>query len=201
VEFPLLGHQVALDLANTLWVHAGRRIDALDTIGGADRWLTAVGEHRLWDGSTLVEVAGAAGLRVRDEGFRAELVGLRDQVRLLLGAVARGGRPAAAVLDVVNRIAAAAPSTVRLTSYESLGLRLRRVRPTPMATAVLAALAEDALATAVDTTQLKTCPGPNCLGIYPQDDPRRHYCSPTCANRARVARHYARSRTSQSKLP
>lgn len=192
MESPLLGQAVAVDLANTLWVHSGQRLDALGTVAGADRWLTAVADLPLADGSTVREAAGSGGPRVRDEEFRAGLFGLRDQVRLLLGATARGGPPAAKVLTAVNQVASAAPSWLQAGTGE--GLRLLRLRPPPIAAAVCAALAEDALATAAHTIGLTQCPGHDCLGIFVQDDPRRRYCSPPCSNRTRVARHYARKR-------
>jgi predicted RNA-binding Zn ribbon-like protein len=61
---------------------------------------------------------------------------------------------------------------------------------------VLAALAEDALIMAADpaTGTVLSCGSPTCLGLFVRDDPRRRYCSPGCANRSRVARHYDRGR-------
>lgn len=174
-------------------MQGGRVVDALDTVGGADRWLVAVAKHRLSDGGTLQEAAGAVPVRVRDEPFRAGLAALRDQARDLLIAGANERRPGARSLDSVNRSAAAAPSRVQARVDDEGGWSLRRLRQSPVPTAVLAALAEDILATAALGTGLIECTTPNCLGVFVQDDPRRHYCSPACANRARVARHYART--------
>jgi predicted RNA-binding Zn ribbon-like protein len=193
VEFPLLGQTVAVDLVNTLWAQGGRVVDALDSVGGADRWLVAVAGNRLSDGTTLQEAAGAVAVRVRGEPFRAALAELRDQARDLLIAGANARHPTARSLDAVNRRAAAAPSRVQARVDAQGGWSLRRLRQPPLSIAVLAALAEDVLATAALGTGLIECTTPSCLGVFVQDDPRRYYCSPACANRARVARHYART--------
>src|SRR5262245_40989400 len=111
MEFPLLGQQVAVDLVNTLWVHSGRRIDALDSVDVADRWLRAVSELPLGDGGTLLQAVGdETALRVRDEEFRAALQELRDRVRAMLTASAEGQAPEPANLYALSRLAAAAPS-------------------------------------------------------------------------------------------
>ncbi|MBA3743977.1 CGNR zinc finger domain-containing protein [Sporichthya sp.] len=196
MEFPLLGQQVAVDLANTVWVYAGQRVDALDTVEVADRWLVAVGSHRLGDGGTLRDAAGGTeALHVRDEGFRADLQALREHVRALLNASASGQAADSATLEALNGAAAAAPSRVQAIPDGQAHL-IVRLRPPPPRTAVLAALAEDALLMVAPEEPLPVfaCPGPGCLGVLVRDDPRRRYCSPNCANRARVARHYARTR-------
>jgi predicted RNA-binding Zn ribbon-like protein len=199
VDFPLLGQQVAVDLVNTLWVHSGRRFDALDSVAVADRWLITVGSHPLSDGGTLLQAVGEeTALRVRDEEFRAALADLRDRVRALLTAAAEARAPEAANLYAMSRIAAAAPSRL-IAGPGPDGLRpdVQRRRAGPAPSIVLAALAEDALIMAADpaTGTLLTCGSDGCLGLFVQDDPRRRYCSPGCANRARVARHYERTKS------
>jgi predicted RNA-binding Zn ribbon-like protein len=202
VEFPLLGQQVAVDLANTLWVHAGRRHDALASVAVADRWVRAVAERPLADGSSLAEAAGGLRrTRVADDETRAALARLRDLVRELLTVAAGGGVPAPAVLEELNAMCAAAPSRLHATGLRHAVLELTRLRPAPARAAMLAALAEDALTMAVSGQAggpILICPGPGCVGIVVQDNPRRLFCSPTCANRARAARHYARHRDDES---
>jgi predicted RNA-binding Zn ribbon-like protein len=41
---------------------------------------------------------------------------------------------------------------------------------------------------------LRACLAPACVLYYVQDHPRRSWCSAACGNRARAARHYARSK-------
>jgi predicted RNA-binding Zn ribbon-like protein len=45
---------------------------------------------------------------------------------------------------------------------------------------------------------LRACGAPGCMLMFLKDHPRREWCSPTCGNRARQARHYARSRAQRS---
>lgn len=199
MEFPLLGQQVAVDLVNTVWVHSGRQFDALDEIAVADRWLIAVGALPLGDGGTLLQAVGEeTALRVRDEEFRTALQELRDRVRAVLMAAAEGRAPEPAHLYALSRIAAAAPSRL-IAGPGANGLRpdVQRRRTGPAPSIILAALAEDALMMAADpaTGTLLTCGSHGCLGLFVQDDPRRRYCSPGCANRARVARHYERTKS------
>jgi predicted RNA-binding Zn ribbon-like protein len=122
---------------------------------------------------------------------------LRDLVRELLSAAAGGGLPVPAVLEELNALSAAAPSRLQAVGLRQAVLGLTRLRPAPVRAAMLAALAEDALTMAVAGQAggpILICPGPGCLGIVVQDNPRRFFCSPTCANRARAARYYARHR-------
>lgn len=198
MEFPLLGQQVSVELANTLWFSAGRTIDALETPGGAARWLAAVDGRRLTDGSTLADSApGAVGVGdVVDEPLRAGLQILRGAVRSLFGALAAGQPLDADAIEHLNRASAAAPSWLQATPHGAQVCVVRR-RPPEAASAILAALAEDALAAAADpavASALTACPCPGCLALFVRDDPRRRFCSPTCGTRTRVARHYARQK-------
>jgi predicted RNA-binding Zn ribbon-like protein len=202
VEFPLLGQQVAIDLVNTLWVHAARQVDALDSVEVADRWLLAEGSNPLGDGGTLLQAVGdETALRVRDEEFRAALQELRDRVRALLDSVAHGAAPPPPHLYALSRIAAAAPSRL-IAGPGTPDIRpdVQRRRTGAPASIVLAALAEDALILAADQAAgtVLSCGSDGCLGLFVQDDPRRRYCSPGCANRARVARHYERTKATTS---
>jgi len=199
VEFPLFGQQVAVDLVNTLWAYAGETFDALATVEVADRWLIAVGGNPLGDRGTLLQATGDEfSLRVRDEEFRAALQALRDQVRALLSAAARGEPVDPALLYALSRTAAAAPSRLVAGPGDGERPQVRRVRAGPTAAVVLAALAEDALIMAADpaTGTVLACGTAACLGLFVRDDPRRRYCSPACANRSRVARHYDRAKAS-----
>jgi predicted RNA-binding Zn ribbon-like protein len=46
------------------------------------------------------------------------------------------------------------------------------------------------------TDRLRRCANPACSMLFLADTTRRQWCTPNlCGNRARVARHYRRSRT------
>jgi predicted RNA-binding Zn ribbon-like protein len=61
---------------------------------------------------------------------------------------------------------------------------------------VLAAFATDAidLLTGPHRQDLRACGAPGCVLLFLKDHPRREWCSAACGNRARQARHYARTR-------
>jgi predicted RNA-binding Zn ribbon-like protein len=60
----------------------------------------------------------------------------------------------------------------------------------------LATLAADAieLLTGSGRQDIRACRAPNCVLMFFRDNPRRRWCSAACGNRARQARHYARTR-------
>lgn len=66
--------------------------------------------------------------------------------------------------------------------------------------AALGVIADDAIGIfgGASREDLRACPGPNCI-LYFLTDGRREWCSKTCGNRARAARHYAK--TQQAKTP
>jgi hypothetical protein len=193
--FPLTGQHVSIDLANSLFVYAGRRIDALSGADQVREWVAAVADLKLADGGTLTE-AGAGALTV-DETFRQSLVDLRGEVRDLFIAYAHAHAPSATTVERLNRFTAAAPRRLHALPTDG-ALTVHRERIGSPEAGFLAALAEDALALTADpelTTRLFQCQGHGCIGVLLRDDPRRAYCSDRCATRARVARHAARNKS------
>ncbi len=63
-------------------------------------------------------------------------------------------------------------------------------------TLLLATTAHTAIAflTGPDRARLRACPAARCVKYFVQTDPRQAWCTPTCANRGRVQRHYHRTR-------
>jgi predicted RNA-binding Zn ribbon-like protein len=61
---------------------------------------------------------------------------------------------------------------------------------------VLSALAADTirLLTGPERDEIRACGAPGCVLVFLRRHPRREWCSAACGNRARQARHYARSR-------
>ncbi|MFF3488386.1 CGNR zinc finger domain-containing protein [Streptomyces sp. NPDC002701] len=76
--------------------------------------------------------------------------------------------------------------------------RGRRPRRTPGTAArrrgPRAALARAAVAflAGPDRRRLRACHAPRCVRYFLQDHPRQEWCTPSCGNRARVARHHER---------
>ena len=103
------------------------------------------------------------------------------------------------MLEAINRDAARAPVSpvaVRRSDGRVLAeARYHAADPTDIALAALAADAIDVL-TEPDGDNLRACGAPGCVLIFVRDHPRRTWCSETCGNRARQARHYERVRHS-----
>ncbi|MGF1428627.1 CGNR zinc finger domain-containing protein [Kitasatospora sp. LaBMicrA B282] len=158
----------AIEFANTVVANRGRVRDGLDD------WLARNG---LVDGGQFHQ--------------------LRDAVRALLAA-ATGDSPFAATdLAVVNAASAAAPCWPVLAPAANGELAVHEESAGPDHTAEqLAALARDAvrLLGGPHRPDLRACQGPGCVQFFLKDHPRREWCGPSCGNRARAARHYARHR-------
>ncbi len=171
-----------MDLANTLVVReGGDAVDFLVAPEGLSGWLEAEGE-RLdgWAPVTRTELAD----------FR----GLRAAIRDLFDALLSGVVPSEGVVRAINAASARAPMYPEL---DCSGAARPRVRMSGSA-ASLAAVARSAidLAGGPARERLRVCGAPGCPRLFVATNPRR-WCSESCGNRARVARHYERHRASR----
>lgn len=164
--------ELAIDLANTLVLgRDGATTDLLADRHGPARWLHATGGPSQAD--------------------RSRLQALRDQVRALLAAaVERRVLPATAV-TAVNRTAAAAPVVAQLEAGE---LVLRSNASPPDAFLAEVATSAITLAGGPDRERLRRCAAPGCGRWFLASRPRQTWCSPSCGNRARLARFHQRHR-------
>ena len=105
---------------------------------------------------------------------------LRDTVRSLFEATTVGGKPAAGGVELLNRLAVAP-----CLRWDRNGPDLADEDDTAEA----ARTAIELLASG----RIRTCGNPRCVRFFLAER-RRAFCSPTCANRTRVARHAARQR-------
>jgi predicted RNA-binding Zn ribbon-like protein len=181
---PVRSEPLALELHNTLYASGGTALDGLASEGGAAAWLDAL--------------AGRLPSGGRGRGpSRAELIRLRGAVREALHAVLDGQAPTQASLEIINRGSAEVP--------RSPIARWRRAAPpladvdlhgASRAQVLLGAFAVDAidLLTGPRRSELRACSAPGCVLLFLKDHPRRGWCSAACGNRARQARHYARTR-------
>jgi predicted RNA-binding Zn ribbon-like protein len=181
---PVRTEPLALELHNTLYASGGKACDGLASEDSTAAWLDA-----------LVDRLPSAG---RGRGpARTELIRLRGAVREALHSVLEGRAPTRASLEIINRASAGAP--------RSPVARWRRAAPpvadvdrhdASRAQVVLATLAADAidLLTGPHRQDVRACGAPGCVLLFLKDHPRREWCSAACGNRARQARHYARTR-------
>lgn len=105
---------------------------------------------------------------------------LREAIRNLFTAAAGGVSPDPADIELLNRLAEAPCLGWDATGPKHTG----------------EGEAAEAARTAIELLaggRVRACGNPRCVRFY-LGQGRRRYCSDTCANRARVARHAARSR-------
>ena len=177
---PWLVFPPAVDLANTVRVTPRGERDLLET----EDQLVA------WIGAERGRIGGVEAV----SGRLAEVRALRESVRELLYAGARGNRPPAAARRRINEISAAAPVHLTLTDTGS-AVEMQEARD-PFAL-FEATIARSAIELADSERQdLAVCGAPSCGMLFLREHPRQVWCSKPCGNRARVARHAARhSRT------
>jgi predicted RNA-binding Zn ribbon-like protein len=154
---------------------AGHGVDALNA------WLSSRGIHSALEPDAPVQE-------------------LLDAVRQVLAAAARGGQPAPAALDLVNAASAGAPTAPQLHWPRESGPRVWETTPAPSGEFVLGLIARSAidLATLGGRERLRACEASPCQRLFVSSNPRRRWCSETCGNRARVARHAARQKARDS---
>jgi predicted RNA-binding Zn ribbon-like protein len=163
----LMSHVPALELANS----------NLDSSGDLGRWLSETDE---WGGAIREEMA----LRLPD------FARLRETVRDLFEASVGGDPFPAAAVERLNEASARVPRVLRL---DPSGVASLEEPMSGNATAVaLASLARSAIETlaGADRERLRRCPACGRYFLASRGDQR--WCSPSCGNRTRVARHYAR---------
>jgi predicted RNA-binding Zn ribbon-like protein len=174
---------VALALVNTELSPRGEAIDLLPDGPALARWLRAHG----------LPAPPPASIG-DDEVDRAR--GLRTAVRAVFAARAAGARAPRSAVAEINRAAALAPRVARLV-WGPRGPRWATTWPAvaPPLEIALARLADDAIATVVGATgeRLRACEAHGCNRLFIQDHGRRRWCSRTCGDRVRFARHYRKT--------
>ncbi len=181
-NFLLLGEPLALDLVNTRVNVGGHETDLLATPAALTAWVRAERERLAFTGRiTRVELAAVRRLR--------------DHIDTLVTALRTHTLPTAAAVREVNAILAGT-TPHRHLDWTHQGPRRATANPGTRCQALLQVLATDAfeLLTGPDAPRIRQCAQPGCRLQFVARNPRRRWCSSrTCGNRARVARHYART--------
>lgn len=183
-ELVLPDEPAPVRLMNTVWADRAGVHDAL----------TNVGDLRILFTDTGFPIDG---IRVA-AGHLDSARRLRDGLRRLAAAVTDDDRPRAETgitevdaLDAVNAAMAAAPD--RLLRGADGGWELGT--GTGTVEAALGGLARGGAELVVDPARpLGACLAPGCVLYFVRQHPRRAWCSVSCGNRARAARHYRRLR-------
>jgi predicted RNA-binding Zn ribbon-like protein len=176
---PWLTFPAALDLSNTIVVTARGEVDLLTTGEQLDVWIAA-------ERGRIACVDAAAG-RLDDVRF------LRADLRALLYAYAQGHRLPGPARRRINALSAAAPTYPLLQPGG-------RVVVEPASSDPYAIFAADVARSAIELfdgnhRRPSICTAPSCGLLYPPEHPRQRWCCRACGNRARVARHAARRRS------
>jgi len=163
----------ALALVNSRRLTPGGPVDDLGEPGSATTWLR---EH-----GTAAVVGGEELNRLTD---------LRTAVRELLAALAEGRAPAPTTVDAVNAAARADPAAPQLTWRNGPSREWRSTRPGSL-DAALATLARDAIEVVSGELGplVRPCEAHGCVRYYLREHARRRWCSTTCGDRVRAARH------------
>ncbi|KDN17529.1 CGNR zinc finger domain-containing protein [Amycolatopsis rifamycinica] len=161
---------LALALVNTRRQSA----DDLGSPGDAAAWLRSRG----------------VGAAVADPAALGRLTDLRAAVRELLGALAEDREPSAAAVETINAAARADAAAPALVWRTGPAREWHSTRPGSIDAAV-AALARDAIEVASGELGrlVRPCEAHGCVRYYFREHARRRWCSTTCGDRVRAARH------------
>ena len=179
-------------LMSTIWADTEGAHDDLTSPSDLDAWLQAVG-------------LGEEGTHA-DDADLADAVRLRDAIRRLAALVTGDTRDAAAspltsvaaaVTTLNDALGFAAPPVV---ARQNGRLRLGPDLSIPPVKAGLANVAVEAaqLLAGDDAGSLRACYAPGCVLYFVRSHPRREWCSISCGNRERAARHYQRVRAQRN---
>lgn len=176
-RLPWLGiFPLAVDLANTDIITAGRRLDLLTNEAELETWIDA-------ERPRYAPASAAAG-------HLAELRTLRAAIRALLFARVRGEPLPSHPVETVNA-AAARSAAVPVMSESGVVLHVELAADPFDRFAAL--IGRSAIDTCASASSLRICHAPSCGMFFVAGNVRQTWCSSACGNRARVARHAARS--------
>lgn len=185
--FLLLGEPLALDLVNTL----------VPPEFGGDL-IAAPAMTREW----LRLEASRLPAEARNPPDVRQLAALRKALSGLFAAVLDGVSPPAAFLRTVNAASRAGAGYLELewtaSGVRALAHPARRAGKSGPGVMHLAEIARSGiqLLASPDSYRLRRCEGPGCTLLFVATNPQRRWCAPyLCGNRARVARHYRRTRS------
>jgi predicted RNA-binding Zn ribbon-like protein len=201
VDVLLLGEPLPVELMDSLHRadDGAVRYDALRDAGAVREWLEAVGDRLPRTGGRDTAAAVAPG---EAASAGAHLRELRAALRAL-AAESTGHRqeppdsPCPSLVEAVatvNRMSALAEIRPEL-AWPRAGVPVRELgsaaAPGALAVALVARDAVDLFAGPV-RAQLRACLAPGCDRYFVKQHARQEWCTPSCGNRARVARHYRR---------
>lgn len=169
---------------NTIWADRNGIHDTLATLDSLRGWLAVVHDD-------------ATAQRITEDDI-PYFHTLRNALRRLAAHRTEDPRARATTspltphqaVAIVNRTIAQSPTSPQLSLADNTLSSTAISKGTP-ATQTLAAFATQSIPV-LATAPLHACLAPACVIYFTKDHPRREWCSTTCGNRARAARHYNR---------
>ena len=176
---------LAVEFANTWYAVRGKQREGVGTSAELVRWLS---EHGL----------PAEGEAEVDEEAVRDFLSLRDAIRSLLHATAQGEPLPEAGTATVNKASEQAPRWPVLAGTAESGYSVLEMATADPLLSARAQIARAAIALLGGPLRedVRACHAPGCVQYFTKDHPRREWCSAACGNRARVARHYTKSKDS-----
>jgi predicted RNA-binding Zn ribbon-like protein len=181
---PIRDEPLPIELHNTLYAVRGEPVDGLADPSGLRAWLSALGDR------LPVAVESVDGRRFE------ELHSLRASVHEALHAAVERRAMSEPVVAHLNELSARDPRSPYMTqrgAARASEFRHHALTPTDILLGVIAASTIE-LVSGPRAADVRACGAPGCVLMFLKDHPRREWCSAACGNRARQARHYARSR-------
>ncbi len=176
----------AVDLANTVIASPTGPLDLLATEDALRAWIEAE--------RPAFALADAASGRLD------EVRALREPIREILTAACSGRILPAAAVGAINDAAAAVATYPRLlpdgtSELVEAGADVFARFRAAVARSLVTLLSGE------DRARLSMCGAPSCGMFFLRDDRRQRWCTPSCGNRARVARHAVRTSRSGAPAP
>ena len=184
---PVRGEPVAVELLNTVYLAQHEEHDGLASPAALASWLQAVAPG-------LSMPLSGRELDAIDQTDLDQARDLRGCIRRLADARRHGLRGRRADVAQLNRYARSASRWPELRWVHAPDVvTVASAKPSVVA---LSDIARDAvrLLAAQDPDSLRSCAAPGCVLYFVRRHPRRTWCSDSCGNRVRAARHYARTR-------
>jgi predicted RNA-binding Zn ribbon-like protein len=186
---------LCLDFANSrYWRGTDQPTETLNGLGDLFIWLGAAGAL---DAKTLDTLK--ASWKVGESDFGDTII-LREALYRMFSAIARGGEPAPADLEIFNRALHEAPPRAQLVKHD--GAYLWRARLQPRFPDLLASVlwtAGDMLAEP-RRDRVRLCANDKCVWLFLDDSKSgtRRWCDmKACGNRAKAHRHYEKKKKSK----
>jgi predicted RNA-binding Zn ribbon-like protein len=184
---PILGERLAIDVANSWYVHTD---GVRDHLSHPELAVAYLGRLSWPDGTRPPSRLASADHQA--------LLGARTIVRQVLDAAVDATVPPRRVVSDLNELARQAPLVVSLAWTAGGGATRGRAVTSVGIGHLLGLVAVDTieLLTAEPATPIRRCAHPTCSMLFCQDHHLRRFCSPGCSHRDRQHR-YAATRSTQ----